>query len=123
MSAGPSRHAPATVRAFSAASRSACTRGNSPLRTLSSTRAGTTASGTMPPWASSALRRGLSLASTSARRAGAGLFESVGDAPLGEVIGRHFHENLVSGKHADSVLAHFAGRMGDDLVSIFELHA
>jgi hypothetical protein len=67
------------------------------------------------------LRLGLSLASTSASRLE--LFEAIGDAPFGEIIGRHFHENLVSGKHADAVLAHFAGGMGDDLVSIFELYA
>src|SRR5512142_1286715 len=83
--------------------------------------AGWTASGVMPACASKASRRGLSLASTSARRAG--LFEAIGDASLGEVIRRHFHHDLVAGQHADAVLAHLARGVGDDLMTVLKRHA
>src|SRR4051812_14801002 len=118
--AGSPCHLSAAARAFASARRSAWTRGTSPLRTVSSKCVGRTASGTIPACTSNALRRGLSLASTSAS---GGLFEAIGDAPFGKVIGRHFHENLVACEDADAVLAHLAGGMGDDLVSIFKFHA
>src|ERR1700749_2802797 len=86
---------------------------------VSSMSAGAIASGTMPAWASSCLRRGLSLASTSAT----GLLEAIGDASLGEVIRSHLHHDLVSGQHADAVLAHLAGGVRDDLVAVLEQNA
>src|SRR6478752_1726341 len=120
MTAGSPCHCPAAVRAFASARRIAWTRGPSRLRTDSSTCVGRTASGTIPACARSALRRGLSLASTSASR---DLFEAIGDAPLGKVIRRHFHENLVACEDANAVLAHLASGMGNDLVSVFKFHA
>src|ERR1700691_191574 len=83
------------------ARRNACTRGSSALSGVSSISAGQTASGVMPTWASSASRLGLALARTSS-----GLFEAIGDAPLGKVIRRHLDEYLVAGQHANAVLAH-----------------
>src|SRR5690606_40388040 len=44
--------------------------------------------------------------SSSASIAVAGLPHAVGDAPLGQVVRRHFHLDLVPGKDADVVLAH-----------------
>src|ERR1700744_3763039 len=103
------------ARAFSDARRSAYSRGSSALRGVSSIAAGTTASGTIPACASSARRRGLSLAST---KRGAGLFEAIGDASFGKVIRSHLHHDLVAGQHADAVLAHLARGVGDDLMSV-----
>src|SRR3954468_12042192 len=94
-------------------------RGNSPLMTLSSMAAGMIASGMIPAWASSALRRGDSLARTRTD-----LPEAIVDAPLGKIIRRHLHHDLVPGQHPDAVLAHFAGGMGDDdMVIGDQLHA
>ena len=79
-----------------------------------------------PIWRSRSSRRGTcagqhqALRRRSARRA---LAEAVGDAALGQVVGRHLHQHLVAGQHADAVLAHLAGGVGDDLVVVFELHA
>ncbi|VTZ22375.1 hypothetical protein MPC1_1210006 [Methylocella tundrae] len=53
---------------------------------------------------------------------GIGSLEAVGDATLGQVVGRHFDEDLVARKNTNPVLAHFAGRMGDDLMLVFELN-
>ena len=76
------------------------------------------ASGMMPACARSARRRGLSLARTSS-----GLAEAIGDATFGQVIGRHLDHHLVAGQHADAVLAHLAGGMGDNHVAIGAAHA
>src|SRR5262245_4708794 len=51
------------------------------------------------------------------------LLETIGDAALGEIVGRHFYQHLVAGEHTDTVLAHAAGGVGDDLVLVFELDA
>src|SRR6185312_1734868 len=110
----------ATLRAFAAARRSAWTRGNSFLSGDSSMAAARISAGTTPAWASSPLRRGLSLASTRSGRSG--LFEAIGNASLGEVIGRHLDHHLVAGQHADAVLAHLAGGMGNDLVAVLQHH-
>src|SRR5215469_3349679 len=69
----------------------------------------------MPACARSDKRRGLSLASTSS-----GLAEAIGDAPLGEIIRRHLDHDLVTGQHADAVLAHLAGGMGDDFMAVLQ---
>jgi len=50
-------------------------------------------------------------------------FEAIGDTAFREVIRRHLHHDLVARQHADAVLAHLAGRMGDDLVPVLQLHA
>src|SRR5690606_21632744 len=52
-----------------------------------------------------------------------GSFEPVGDAPLRQVIRRHLDEHLVARQNANAVLAHFACRVGNDLVIVGELHA
>src|SRR5260370_20745460 len=99
--------------------------------------AGMTASGSRPIWASRASRRGDADASTSLGREVAwliaavaraaeprvGSLETIGDAALGQIIGRHFDEDLVSRQHADAVLAHFSGGMRDDLMIVLKLHA
>src|ERR1051326_9605484 len=74
----------------------------------------------MPAWASNASRRGLALASSRLRDTS--LFEAIGDAPLGEIVGRHFHQHLVARQHADTVLAHLARGVGDDLMPVLELY-
>src|SRR6185312_12941603 len=105
----------ATALALAVARRSAWGRGSSPFFTLSSIPAGMLPAGMMPACASSALRRGLSLARIS-------LAEAIGDPPLGEVIGRHLDHDLVAGEHADAVLAHLARGVGDDLMAVLQEH-
>ena len=46
-----------------------------------------------------------------------------GNATLGQVIGRQLNLYLVTGEDADVVLAHLAGDMGRDNVTIVELDA
>src|ERR1051326_2981856 len=83
--------------------------------------AGSTASGVMPACASSAMRRGLSLASTSGTLISP---KSISDATFGQVVRSHLDHHLVAGQHTDAVLAHLAGGMGDDHVIIGDqLHA
>src|ERR1700688_4602380 len=118
--------------------RVASARGTSPFLGTSSTSAGCSESGSIPAWLMRESRRGEPDASTSLGRPimislrgwlewewprCERLLEPVGDAPFGQVIGRHLHQNLVAGKHADAVLAHAAGRVGDDLVLVLELDA
>src|SRR5271169_5923154 len=117
------------------ASRVAQARGSSPRFGVSSISAGRKASGSIPAWLISASRRGEPEASTNFRRpiTAARSFrqkgpttislEAIGDATFGQVVGRHLHQHLVAGEHADAVLAHAARRVGDDLVLILELNA
>src|SRR3990170_2363310 len=109
----------AIASAFSIARRSAWTRGNSPLGTLSSTSAGVTASGTTPIRARRSIRRGLAEAST--RRIV--LLEAIGDAALGQIVRGQLDQHFVAGQHADAVLAHLAGGMAKDLVAVLQLYA
>src|SRR5579883_2422361 len=51
------------------------------------------------------------------------LFEAEGDAPLGEVVGRHLDIDAVACEDPDPVLAHLARGMGQDLMLVIELHA
>lgn len=51
------------------------------------------------------------------------LTETIGDAALGQIVGRHLDQHLVAFQHANAVLAHFAGGVGDDFVIVFKLHA
>ena len=51
------------------------------------------------------------------------LLEAIGDAALGQIVGRHLDQHLVARQHADAVLAHLARGMGDDLVVVLELDA
>ena len=51
------------------------------------------------------------------------LLEAERDAPLGQVVGRHFHVHLVAGENANAVLAHLAGGVREDFVPVVELHA
>src|SRR5271155_1768549 len=69
----------------------------------------------MPACASSARRRGLSLARTRP-----GSAEAIGNAPFGEVIGSHFDHHLIAREHADAVLAHLARGVGDDLMAVLQ---
>ena len=102
---------------------------------VSSMAVGSSASGSMPICCSSASRRGDAEARTRlGGRASWGpvtpgdpltswrSLETIGDAALGEVVGRHLDQDLVAGEHADAVLAHLAGGVGDDLVLVLELH-
>ena len=50
------------------------------------------------------------------------LFETVGDPALGQIIGGHFNQHLVTCQNANTVFPHFASRMGNDLVIIFQLN-
>ncbi len=51
------------------------------------------------------------------------LFEAIGNPALGQVIGCHFHLNLVPRQNTNAVLAHAACGMRYDFVVIFQLHA
>src|SRR5262249_31008530 len=109
--------------------RLASERGCSALSGVSSTLAGTSRSGSRPACCMSSIRRGEAEASTSLWKtvidepAGgrAALLEAVGDAALGEVVGRHLDQDLVTGEHADAVLAHPTRGVGDDFVLVLEL--
>src|SRR5262249_34740379 len=108
------------------------------------------ASGSMPAWLSSETRRGDPDASTNLGRPimaplstlrrvflFAGPFpaippqssrrrsslEAIGDTTLGQIVRCHLNENLVASEHADAILAHAAGGMGNDFMLIFELDA
>lgn len=48
---------------------------------------------------------------------------TVSDAAFREVIGGHFDLHFVAGENLDVVHAHFAGDVGDDLVSVFQFDA
>ena len=48
---------------------------------------------------------------------------TVSDATFREVIGGHFNLHLVTGENLDVMYAHFAGYMGDDLMSVFQFDA
>src|SRR4051812_18084088 len=95
-------------------------RGVSSFSGDSSMSAGAMRSGSTPIWRSSSSLRGLALASTSWERPPmpGGLLETVGDAALGQVIGRHLDQHLVACQDADAVLAHLARGVGDDLVIV-----
>src|SRR6266540_3906507 len=75
----------------------------------------------------SVTRRGEPEASTSLGRpiisSPAQLLESIGDATLGQIIGRHLDQYLVAGQHPDAILAHAASGVSDDLMFVFELDA
>lgn len=45
-----------------------------------------------------------------------------GDAAFGKIVWSKLYRDLVTGKNADVILAHFAGDMGSDDVPIVELH-
>ena len=49
--------------------------------------------------------------------------EAVGDAALGQVVGRHLDEHLVARQDADAVFPHFPGRMPNDFMVVAQLHA
>jgi len=49
------------------------------------------------------------------------LFETVGDPALGQIIGGHFNQHLVTSQNTNTVFPHFASRMGNDLMIIFQL--
>ena len=51
------------------------------------------------------------------------LLEAECDPTLGEIIGRHLDIDAIACQHADAVLAHLAGGMGQNLVLIIELHS
>ena len=48
--------------------------------------------------------------------------EAIGDARLGQVVGRQLAKDFVADQHADAVLAHPAGGMAQHLMAVFELH-
>jgi hypothetical protein len=54
---------------------------------------------------------------------GAGLFEAVGNPTLGQVVRRHLNRDAVTREHANTVFAHPASRMGNDLVIVHEFDA
>ena len=53
----------------------------------------------------------------------AGSAVPVGDPALGQVVGGHLDVHPVARQHPDAVLAHPAGRVGYDLVSVLKLHS
>src|SRR6185312_4701712 len=123
--------------ALARASRTAQARGSSPRFGVSSMSAGRSASGSMPAWLTSDSRRGEPEARTNlgrpimcadqsfepANHLNRQSFESVSDPTLGQIVRRHLHQHLVAGEHTDTVLAHAAGGVGDNLVLVLELDA
>jgi hypothetical protein len=51
------------------------------------------------------------------------LFVAIGNAALGQIIGRHFNKHFITGKHTNAVFAHAASGVGNNLVLVFELNA
>ena len=49
--------------------------------------------------------------------------QSLDDASAGKIVGTHFHNDAISGKHFDVVDTHSAGDMSEDFVSSVDLHA
>ena len=54
---------------------------------------------------------------------GGGLLLAVGDAALGEVVGGHFHSDLVAFQDTDVILAHFAGNVAEHGGAVLQLDA
>src|SRR4029077_6538200 len=149
LSSSSARTIASATSAFLRASRVEQARGNSPRFGVSSMSAGRNASGSMPAWLTSASRRGEPKARTNfgrpitgtrsrrdaarpARRGPGWMtwkiqrpisLEAVGDGAFGPGGGGHLDKDLVAGKHADAVLAHASGGVGDDLVIVFKLDA
>ena len=48
---------------------------------------------------------------------------AINDAGFIEVVGRHFHIDLVTHGNADEIFSHFAGNMGQDLVPVGQCDA
>ena len=46
--------------------------------------------------------------------------QSVGDASLAQVVGRHFHSHAIARGETDEVFSHFPGYMREDFVFIVE---
>src|SRR5262245_2945349 len=129
--------AASAASAFSVDRRRASERGCSDFFGVSSISIGIRRDGSIPAWLSRSTRRGepearmsLYFSAMEPRPPEDGekpfepsstLLETIGDAALGQVVGGHFDENLVARQNADAVLAHAAGRVGDDLVFVFEL--
>ena len=57
------------------------------------------------------------------RRKGVGSSGSIGDAALGEVIGRQLHSHLIAGQDSNIVFAHLSGNMRDHYMAIFQFHS
>lgn len=57
------------------------------------------------------------------KRAGGGLLQTVNDARLIEVVGRHFHFDPITDRQADEPFAHATRDVGQDLVFVIELDA
>ncbi|VVT10881.1 conserved hypothetical protein [Sphingomonas sp. EC-HK361] len=53
-------------------------------------------------------------------RTAAARHEAIGDAALGQIVGRQFDQHFVADEHADAVLAHLSGRVTEDFVIILE---
>src|SRR4051794_35831822 len=51
------------------------------------------------------------------------LLVAVDDAAAGQVVGRELHDHAVLGEDADVVLPHLAADVGQDLVTVLQLHA
>src|SRR5205823_15080512 len=63
-------------------------------------------------------------ASTCVKKGGVGqLLVAIGDASLGQVIGRHFQGNPVACQHADAVAAKLAGQVGQHCAFLVKLYA
>jgi hypothetical protein len=75
----------------------------------------------MPMRARSSTRRGDALARMSF--IAGGLAETIGDAPLGQVIRRHFNKDFVASQNANAVLAQLAGSVADNLMFVFKADA
>lgn len=60
---------------------------------------------------------------TSARGALTGLFKAVGDTAFSQVVRGHLYSDLIAREYADTVFAHTASCMRNDLMIINEFHA
>lgn len=53
---------------------------------------------------------------------GRGLFVAIGNAAFGQIVGRHFHGDTVTGQYTDSIPAELSGEMGEHEPFLIQLH-
>src|SRR5271167_4280330 len=51
------------------------------------------------------------------------LLEAISDASFGKIIGRHLDKNFITGQHSNTILAHPARCMRNDLMAVVKLYA
>jgi hypothetical protein len=83
---------------------------------VSSISGGRISSGNTPSCASSSLRRGLPDPRISRK-----LLKAIVDPTFCQIIGCHFNLHFITGQNTNAVLAHFACRVRDNFMAVFQL--